>query len=106
MGWTMIKAEELTPVAVLEALRSGQFYASCGPVIDDFRIKDGTVSLACSPVVEVHFVAQFSHGRSHYAGDGETLTSAEFTLREGTQFVRAEIVDEKGHHAWTNPLVP
>ena len=106
MGWTMVKAQELTPAAVLESLRSGQFYASCGPVIDDFRLQDGQVSLACSPVVDVHFIAQFSYGHSCYAGDGETLTSAEFILREGTRFVRAEVVDGAGHRAWTNPLVP
>ena len=62
--------------------------------------------MQCSPVVEVHFIAEFWHGHSQYAVDDERITSAGFTLREDTEFVRVEVVDDKGKHAWTNPLIP
>ena len=106
MGWTMIRADELTATAVLEALRTGCSYASCGPIIENLRIEDGRVLVQCSPVVEVHFIAEFWHGHSQYAVDDERITSAGFTLREDTEFVRVEVVDDKGKHAWTNPLIP
>ena len=104
MGWTMIKAQELTITTVMEALRTGCFYASCGPVIEDLRIKDGKVILRCSPVVEVHFVCASWRGRSYFADEGEDITRAEFTLRENAKFVRVEVVDRRGKRAWTNPL--
>ena len=105
MGWTMIKAGSLTVPAVMEALRTGCYYSSCGPVIKDLRIEDGRVRLECSPVIEVHFVCHSCLGHSLYIDGGERITSAEFTLREGATFVRTEVVDERGRRAWTNPLV-
>lgn len=105
MGWTMIRAESLAIAAVMEALRTGCYYASCGPVIEDFRIEDGKVFLRCSPVAEVHFVCSSWRGHSVYADGGEDLTSAEFTLKEKAGFVRVEVVDRRGNRAWTNPLM-
>jgi len=105
MGWTMIKAEELTVGAVMEALRRGCFYTSCGPVIEDLRIDDGKVVLRCSRVVEVHFVCSSWRGRSFFTDGGEDMTRAEFELKEKAGFVRVEVVDRKGKRAWTNPLI-
>jgi len=104
-GWTMIRAGSLTVTAVMEALRTGCYYASCGPVIEDLRIDDGKVVVRCSPVVEVHFVCTSWRGRSFYADGGEDMTRAEFTLKEKAGFVRVEVVDRKGKRAWTNPWV-
>ncbi|MCG2769835.1 MAG: CehA/McbA family metallohydrolase, partial [Anaerolineae bacterium] len=105
MGWTMIKAESLTVPAVMEALRRGRYYASCGPVIEDLHIDDGKVVLCCSPVAEVHFVCSSWRGRSFYADGGEEMKRVEFTLKEKAGFVRVEVVDRKGNRAWTNPLI-
>jgi len=105
MGWTMIKVQELTVEAMLEALRTGCFYASCDPVIEDLRIEDGKVILRCSPVAEVHFVCRKWKGSSLYADGGKEMTRAEFTLKEKAEFVRVEVVDRSGKRAWTNPLV-
>ena len=105
MGWTMIKAEELSVAALMEALRTGRYYSSCGPVIEDLRLKDGEVFVRCSPVAEVHFICSSWRGHSVYADGEEDLTGAEFTLREGAGFIRVEVVDRRGRHAWTNPLL-
>ncbi len=104
MGWTMIRAESLTVESVMEALRSGCFYASTGPTIEDARIADGVVSVRCSPAREIHFVAQRSAGRSFYADDGEPLRSAELKFSPMWDYVRVEIVDANGGRAWTNPF--
>ncbi len=105
MGWTMIKAESLTVEAVMEALRTGCYYSSCGPVIEDLRLEDRKVVLRCSPVVEVHFVCASWRGHSLYADGGEEMTRAEFALKEDARFVRLEVVDREGNRAWSNPLV-
>ena len=105
LGWTMVKAPELTVPAIMDALRKGCYYASCGPIIEDFRVTDGTVHVECSPATEVHFMCHSFKGTSLYVDDGEPITQADFTLKEGSKFVRVEVVDARGRRAWTNPLV-
>ena len=105
MGWTMIKAIQLTLPAIMDALRKGAYYASCGPVIEDFRIIDDKVVLRCSPVAEVHFISQRNHGFCLYADDGDPITHAERELTDRLNYIRAEVIDKKGNHAWTNPLL-
>ena len=105
MGWTHIRARSLKLGAVMEALRRGSYYSSCGPVIEDFRIVDGKASVKCSPAAEIHFIAQRWHGQSFYADDWRLLTEAQAWVYNDWRYVRAEVVDEKGRRAWTNPIV-
>lgn len=104
MGWTMIKASELSREAVMDALRSGCYYASSGPTIEDFRLEGARVTLRCSPAREIHFMCRCSTGRCFYAEDGPPLTSAEAELTVSAGYVRAQVVDELGRRAWTNPI--
>lgn len=104
-GWTMIRAQELTAEAVMTALRTGCYYSSCGPVIEDFRVVDGVARVECSPAVEIQLVSQTSWGRSFFVDDGELLTSAEREVDDSLKYVRAEIVDDRGLRAWSNPIL-
>lgn len=105
MGWTMIKAESLAIGPVMDALRNGRFYASTGPIIEDARVVDGKVMVKCSPVSEIHFIAQRSAGRAFYADGGEPLTSAEVDFSPTLDYVRIEVVDGNGNRAWANPFL-
>jgi len=104
MGWTMIKAPEPTAGAIMDALRSGCYYASCGPVIEEFRVADGKAFVRSSPVAEVHFMCRGSKGCSRYADDGPEITEAEMEVDDGHGYVRCEVVDRSGLRAWTNPM--
>jgi len=106
MGWTMIKAKQLTLEAVMDALRNGCYYASCGPAIKDFRLENGRASVKCSPAAEVHFMCNRATGLSFYTDGGEPITQAEYEPPDGIKYIRAEVVDEQGRHAWTNPIIP
>jgi len=105
MGYTMIKAKELTLEAVMDALRTGCCYSSSGPVIEDFGMKDNKVYVKCSPAREIHFIAQSCYGGCFYADDGPDMTEAEIEITEGAKYVRCEIVDSNGLRAWTNPIL-
>jgi len=105
MGWTMIKAQSLTVAAVMEALRSGCYYSSCGPVIEDFAVKDGLATVRCSPAAEIHFISRRYRGGSFYADDGPDLVRAQFPIAEADRYLRVEVVDRRGNRAWTNPLM-
>ena len=104
MGWTWIKAKQLSVDAIMESLRLGRYYSSCGPVIEDFHIEDGKAMLTCSPVREIHFLSRRAAGLSFYADGAGPLTNAEREVGESLKYVRAEIVDADGKRAWTNPI--
>lgn len=105
MGWVMIRAESLTVESIMNALRTGCFYSSCGPVIEDFGVEDGRLFLRCSPVSEAHFVCNRHFGKSFYSDDGEPITAAETAVKDDMVYVRAEVVDARGNRAWTNPIM-
>ncbi len=104
MGWTMVKSRNLDLNSVMEALRTGCYYSSCGPEIKDFRIENKKAVLECSPVAEIYFMAQRWHGGSVYADNGPDLTKAQYDLPDDLTYLRAEVVDRKGNRAWTNPI--
>lgn len=105
-GWVMIKAEDLSAGSIMESLRKGCFYSSCGPVIEDFRIEDGAAKVKCSDVIEIYFIGQAYHMHSVLADRNKPLLRwARFELPEGIRYVRCEVVDAYGRRAWTNPLI-
>ncbi len=103
-GWTMIRAEELTPAAVMDALRNGAYYASCGPEIRNVTIEEKTIHVECSPVKEIHFLGYACYGRRVVAESGGFLGCAEYTPSDGHRYTRIEVVDAEGRRAWTNPI--
>ena len=102
-GWIMVNCESLTKESLLSALRSGNFYASCGPEIHDVWIEDEQVHIKCSPCSEIHVVTYPPRGKAHYA-EGELLTELTYPLKGGESYVRVECVDENGNPAWTNAI--
>jgi len=105
-GWTMIRAQALDRVSVMDAFRQGSYYASCGPAIESCRVAEGKIHLACSPVSRIQFCFNGQGGgRMFQAAEGQTLTEAEWKFgNTPPAWVRAEVVDARGGHAWTNPI--
>ncbi len=103
-GWVMVRSDHLTTASILAALRQGHFYSSSGPEILEWAVKDDELSVQCSPVRSIHFVAYEGRGRSFHAEPGQRITEAVYRRRGSETFVRAECVDSKGRTAWTNPI--
>jgi hypothetical protein len=102
---TWLKLPELTPEAVLQALRTGCGYSSNGPVIEDFRIENGAIVLSCSPAAAVYFVVHNAvTGAAHYAG-AQPLRSVRRELPSDWKCFRAVVVDGSGRKAWSNPII-
>ena len=100
-GFVRVKAERNIP-SILNALKNGAFYASCGPEFYDFYIEDGQVTVQCSPVSQI-ILRNFS--APHRLIRGENLTGGQFKLRDCCKdYIRAEIVDAQGRRAWSNPI--
>ncbi len=102
-GWVQVKAESLTPEALLRALKAGHYYASTGPQLHnvEFRGRDSLV-IECSPVRQI-LVTGESAGALRVSGEG--LWGAEFDLSEvDSRWLRVTARDDTGGRAWTNPM--
>ncbi|MBQ8642148.1 MAG: PHP domain-containing protein [Clostridia bacterium] len=100
-GWVMVRAENNIN-AILDALRDGAFYSSCGPEIYDFYVEDGVAHIKCSPVAEIRIHADRHPTRIHHDKAGE-LTGGAYNI-QNYEYVRISVVDREGRKAWTNPI--
>lgn len=115
-GWTTICAKERTLESVVEALRTGAYYASCGPEFSSVEFKDGVLRASFTPAVEVAImIGPFfgipiqipGHDRNK---PRKTIESFEYDLksRKNACFdgrcLRLYIRDEFGRTAWMSPI--
>lgn len=101
-AWTWVKAETLTPEAILDSLKKGWYYSSTGPQIHDVRIEGNTVRLRCSPVTSIFAIGKGS--RSVYK-HGKGMIDAELSLAGlKSPYFRITLRDQFGGRAWTNPI--
>lgn len=103
LGWVMVKADALTPEALLEALKAGHYYSSTGPSIYDVQITPGDkVVVRCSPAARVFIVG---HGWNAASVSGNGIMAAELDLGPfKSPFGRVIVRDAQGRVAWTNPF--
>lgn len=102
-GWTWVRAETLSPQAILEALKRGHYYSSTGPQIFDVQVRGSTLYVRCSPVNDI-FVTGSGAKRDYARGNG--ITEAELKLKrlKDSPYCRVTIRDGRGGRAWTNPI--
>lgn len=105
-GWVMVRAQNQIG-SILEALKNGAFYSSCGPEIYDFYVKDGVAVVKCSPAAKIRLHCD-RHPTRIIRAEGEGLREAEFDLRwKDTieyKYVRVTVIDNENRYAWTNPI--
>jgi predicted metal-dependent phosphoesterase TrpH len=101
-GWVQVRATELSPTALVEALRAGAYYSSQGPEINDIDVGRGHITISCSPAAAIIVSgASVSACQLH----GESLTSASFPLAGfARSYCRVTVIDGMGKRAWSNPI--
>lgn len=102
-GWTMVKAQENTPEALLAGLKAGDFYSSQGPELRDVYLEGDKVVIECSAVVTAIAVGRGSAAISTHGG---SMTRVELPLSglDGSPWLRVTVVDSGGKRAWSNPI--
>lgn len=102
-GWIAVRAAELTPRAILEAMERGDFYASTGVELTDYRVT------ATSMTVTVN-KESFAKYRVQFIGTGgvvlhEAIDSpATYEFRGTEGYVRARVLESNGRIAWCQPV--
>ena len=102
-GWVRVNAENNVG-DILQALREGAFYSSCGPEIHDFYLRDDGVAVVdCSPCKFVNFVC-FGNPSRMVRNEEGLITHAEMKIDAHYPYLRVTMVDAEGKRAWSNPI--
>lgn len=102
-GWIFVRADTLTPKAIVDAIARGDFYASTGVELRDYRVTPTEITVDVKPTF-------FSKYRVQFIGQGGSVLSEvtanpatyRITGREG--YVRAKVLESNGAAAWTQPV--
>lgn len=105
MGWVVVRAARLEARTILEALERGDFYASTGVVLNDYRVEHGTISIDVKPLSYAGYRVQFigRGGRVLQEVEGPTAT---YRMTGSEGYVRAKVFESDGSVAWTQPVRP
>jgi hypothetical protein len=103
-AWIMARMPELTEENVMHAIKSGHFYSSTGPAINNISIQDGKIHVSTSEVKIINFIANANNGESFTAKNG-SITEAEYRIRGNERYIRVECIDKDGRNAWSNPIL-
>lgn len=133
-GWVMVRAEALTPDAIISALEEGDFYATSGVELEDVTVTDDQISIRIRPEEGVTYRTQFIgtisgvHGdhdhtlaSDHHEEIGTVLAEVEglqpvYSFTGDELYVRATVIssrlkqggyrDGEYETAWTQPVLP
>jgi hypothetical protein len=120
-AWIMVRAEELTAKAILDALERGDFYASTGVELADYQVSAKTITVTVRPTsrskYDVHFIGKGGRLLKHVpvapdlSGSGAigplkiVAPAAVYDIRGDEGYVRAKVVESNGNMAWTQPVM-
>lgn len=104
-GWIVVNAAERAPQLILDAIRRGNFYASCGPEFRSITFDGTHIAVETSSVQFIRLVGPAYRGQRVGGFDGQRLTAARFEFPADWDYVYLEIEDDQGRRAWTNTLI-
>ena len=102
-GWVMVRATQLTEEAMVEALSSGNFYASTGVALPQMEISQENVQLTIEQDWDYIYTTTFTgQGGATLAEDVGLVAS--YRVRGDEGYVRATVTCSNGTKAWTQPI--
>ncbi len=121
-GWIMVRAEELTPKALISAMEKGDFYATTGVLFKKLQADKGTLAVEVDAKKDTQYTIQFWGARQTSNPKSERVllkevksTLASYKLTDKDLYVRAKIISDTPQKnpfqegdvekAWTQPLV-
>ena len=100
LAWTMVKAEKLDYVSIINALEKGDCYMSTGPEIKEISLDGDQLTVKTSEAQGIIYTAM---GRSHQnkimEKGGEPVTEATFTVKPWHVYFRITVRDMYGQRA-------
>jgi len=103
-GWVAVRAPSLEARALLDALERGDFYASTGVELLDYRASPRQIDVTVK-------ATDFSKYRIQFIGKGGrvlrevTEPTATYEIRGNEGYVRARVLESNGRMAWAQPIM-
>jgi hypothetical protein len=102
-GWVVIRAPRLEARALVEALERGDFYASTGVELTDYRATAQQISIDVKPHADAKYRIQFI-GKGGRVLREVTEPNATYDIRGDEGYVRAKVIESNGRFAWSQPI--
>ena len=99
-GWIMVKSPALTKADIMESLRKGDFYATTGVLLTDYKVTNRRVDIESQNGDTIIFT-----GRSGKVLKTVADSKARYNIRGDEYYVRAKITNADGKAAWTQPVL-
>ena len=103
-GWVAVRAARLEARAILAALERGDFYASTGVELADYRATATQVTVAVKATPFSKYRIQFI-GRNGRVLRESTEPAATYEIRGDEGYVRARVLESNGRIAWCQPIM-
>jgi hypothetical protein len=98
-GWTMVLSDELSPEAIVSALRDGRCYASSGVFFEAIEVDETSIRVVARNADRIAFVGK--HGRwLKWVND----RFASYHVRGDEGYIRVEAFGPHGSMDWTQPF--
>ncbi len=103
-GWIYVRAAELTPTSILNALKKGDFYASTGVELSDYQAGSGQIKITIKEERNSRYRIQFIGSGGRVLSEA-IQSPAVYTIKGDDGYVRARIMESNGKMAWTQPVM-
>jgi hypothetical protein len=103
-GWVVVRAPRLEARALVEALDRGDFYASTGVELADYRADGRQIAVAVKATSSSRYRIQFIGKGGRLLRESVEAT-ATYEIRGDEGYVRARVVESNGRMAWCQPVI-
>jgi hypothetical protein len=103
-AWIYVRASELSSAAILSAIDNGNFYASTGVELTDYKADRTEVSIKVKALTNSKYTIRFigSGGKVLQESFEPTAT---YKIKGDEGYVRAKVLESNGKVAWTQPVM-
>jgi hypothetical protein len=98
-GWIMVKSPALTQKDIVDNIRNGNFYASTGVILKDYKNDGKTFTIDTENGSNITFIGKNGKILSEVKG-----TKATYSIKGDEKYIRIKISGDKGKMAWTQPV--
>jgi len=102
-GWIMVKAARLDEESILNALRSGEFYASTGVILKKLELGESGISLKVCQDADSLYTIRIV-GANNVTLKEAFGTETAYSPCGDERYFRASITSSSGAQAWTQPV--
>ena len=102
-GWIYVRAHQLEPRALVEALERGDFYASTGVELDSYEATATAIRLAVKTTTFSRYRIQFISRNGRVLSE-QTTPAAAYSFKGDEGYVRVRVLESNGSMAWAQPV--